>query len=826
MVQNRTWQEKNTLCIRLTESVVFLRASDPTGRDHVQDNAAPAMVRGLLTLNIVKPTRISSIEIELQGKATTSSFEGVGARRIEVTEQQKVFSASTVLFQAPSSPSARRTASVGPGLPGRDHDEVHYPAEHSLVPPGPHPNDFPAFHTRSASVDPRQFSSTSSGRCFSDNNVLQRETYAPPHQDTVHLPPTPPYSPPLDPSSFTVDHRPSPTHSHSGSISQSSGHPKPEDSPAQTLEDLRQALRNNIEASQPSKSITYCFLFLMSIRLTLGSHGPFYTPTAGSSASSIHSFREISLSRRPSIEDISENEQLPGQTSRFSSRTRTSPAESQSSTVVSNVAATPEDIYRGRKHARFSLSAVANAIDTMVERVRSRSPRAESQRRSKSGNRDGERGRTLDRGKGKLPELSSHENEKHKHYTALGKVGELLGLEEEHKDVGEGWKEFKKGTYTYPISFTIPNNSPPTIECDHGSMIWRLKAEAHRPGAFTSKLTAQREVPVVAAPGEDDTEDSENIIIERQWESQLQYLIAISGRRFHTGGTIPIDLTIMPFTKAKVHRISVYIDERIEYHTQMKRAVRSQPTRRIQLLSLQNEVDDESQPLLPLISDDPEAFRKSPLHRLLNAGDDENEMAMIVMGPGPWSFHHELQLPEHCSLIHFSNRNKKSNITINHTLKIVLRVERGDDESVDPKTKKHKLFDILIQTPVHILSCHCAPAWASLPRYYEALERDFVSKRVSCPCDLRPARSTHCGPDASELYTSLNRVVSIDSAASSAENLSPARHSGPHAQTLVGRSAQYERLVSGMESEAGEAPPAYESIGGVIPVFRSHFYHA
>ncbi|KIK34248.1 hypothetical protein CY34DRAFT_67885, partial [Suillus luteus UH-Slu-Lm8-n1] len=71
-----------------------------------QESTAPAMVRGLLTLNIVKPTRISSIEIELQGKATTSSFEvGVGARRIEVTEQHKAFSASTVFFQAELSPS-------------------------------------------------------------------------------------------------------------------------------------------------------------------------------------------------------------------------------------------------------------------------------------------------------------------------------------------------------------------------------------------------------------------------------------------------------------------------------------------------------------------------------------------------------------------------------------------------------------------------------------------------------------------------------------------------------------------------------------------------
>lgn len=820
MIQNH---EKNTLCIRLTESVVFLRTSNSSGRDHSQDIAAPGIVRGLLTLNIVKPTRISSIEIELQGKATTSFFEGVGARRIEVTEQHKVFTASTVFFQAASLPSARRTASVGPGLPDRnyDHDyayhEVHLPGEDTSVPSSqhaPHPNGLPSpvFYTRSASVDPRQPPSPISGRSFSDNTVLQRGSHAPLHLDTIPLPPTPPYSPPLN-SSFITDNRPSPSHSHSDLLSQSSGHPRPEDSPAQTLEDLRRAFMNNIEAGQPS----------------LGHRSSFHTPTVGSSASSIHSHRDMSLSRRPSIEDISENEQLSGHTSRFTSRTHTSPVESQgltqSPSVVSNISAAHED--RGRKHSRFSLHAVASVIDTMVERVRSRSPRAESHRRSKSINHDGERGRTLDRGMGKLPEQPLHEHDKHKHYSTLGKVGEFLGLEEEHKEVGEGWKEFKKGTYTYPISFTIPNNSPPTFECDYGTMIWRLKAEVHRPGAFTPKLTAQRDVLVVAAPCEEDTEDSENIIIERQWESQLQYLIAISGRRFPTGGTIPIDLTIIPFAKAKVHRIAVYIDERIECHTPTRRTVRSQPTHRITLLSLENEVDGESHPLLPLISDDPEAFRKSPLYQLLNAHDDENEVAMAVMGPGPWSFHHEVQLPQHCSLIHFSNRNKKSNVTVHHTLKIVIRVERGDDEATDPHTKKTKLFDIQVQTPVRILSCHCTPAWTSLPRYHEVLERDFDNRRVSCPCDLRAARSSHCGTNDNELHTpvSLDRVFSIDSTVSSVDNHSPAGHSGTLVQTLVGRSTQYERLMSGMESEAGEAPPAYESIGNVLRSQRGRFVH-
>jgi hypothetical protein len=56
------------------------------------------------------------------------------------------------------------------------------------------------------------------------------------------------------------------------------------------------------------------------------------------------------------------------------------------------------------------------------------------------------------------------------------------------------------------------------------------------------------------------------------------------------------------------------------------------------------------------------------------------------------------------SLIHFSNRNRKSNVTVNHILKISSRVERGDGEATDPLTKKPKLFDILVQMPVRILS--------------------------------------------------------------------------------------------------------------------------
>ena len=68
---------KNALDIRLAESVVFLRAGDATGRQRtIQPDASPGMVRGLLVLSLAKPTRITSIEVELVGRTVTAWPEG------------------------------------------------------------------------------------------------------------------------------------------------------------------------------------------------------------------------------------------------------------------------------------------------------------------------------------------------------------------------------------------------------------------------------------------------------------------------------------------------------------------------------------------------------------------------------------------------------------------------------------------------------------------------------------------------------------------------------------------------------------------------------
>ena len=146
-------------------------------------------------------------------------------------------------------------------------------------------------------------------------------------------------------------------------------------------------------------------------------------------------------------------------------------------------------------------------------------------------------------------------------------------------------------------------------------------------------------------------------------------------------------------------------------------ARRKDPDRRIELLSLQSK--DEDTPLLPL----PQVVTpttESSLHSLLRSHDDLSEFMASLAGPGPWTFQMALTVPDTPGTLHFSNKNKRAPIEITHTLKVVVRVQRGDEQEVDPQTGKPKQYDIVMRTPVHMLSVrsliyiefvHQTPSW-------------------------------------------------------------------------------------------------------------------
>jgi hypothetical protein len=76
--QSRQSPSKNSLSIALTEPFVILRTVDVAGSQPLLGEfAPPSVLRGLLALDLSKPSKISSIQIELQAMSYTSWTEGM-----------------------------------------------------------------------------------------------------------------------------------------------------------------------------------------------------------------------------------------------------------------------------------------------------------------------------------------------------------------------------------------------------------------------------------------------------------------------------------------------------------------------------------------------------------------------------------------------------------------------------------------------------------------------------------------------------------------------------------------------------------------------------
>ena len=102
---------------------------DARGRPLIErPDEAPAVVRGLLTLKLTKPSRIRRIEVKIEGKARTEWPEGIGPRRTETSEENVFLSETLTFFTAAQSHSRsrdRRAVSLGPGARIDEDWELH-----------------------------------------------------------------------------------------------------------------------------------------------------------------------------------------------------------------------------------------------------------------------------------------------------------------------------------------------------------------------------------------------------------------------------------------------------------------------------------------------------------------------------------------------------------------------------------------------------------------------------------------------------------------------------------------------------------------------------
>ena len=216
------------------------------------------------------------------------------------------------------------------------------------------------------------------------------------------------------------------------------------------------------------------------------------------------------------------------------------------------------------------------------------------------------------------------------------------------------------GIYNWPISFTIPSDTPPTLQCEYGSVSYKLRAHVARPGALRPDFTNTTEIQLVACPRDDDTEDIESIIVEREWDNQLRYLITLSGKSFPMGSHIPLQLTLMPLSKVSIYRLGVFLEEKgtslyftgwlrliklytVDYYAHGRRVSRHDPVHRFELLNIK--LSDKHTPLLPVLSESNEVTSAWPLVPFIEADDPSSAIQHLLNPMGPWSFQFSLRIP-------------------------------------------------------------------------------------------------------------------------------------------------------------------------------------
>jgi arrestin-related trafficking adapter 3/6 len=474
-----------------------------------------------------------------------------------VAEERKLFSASTVFFRADSNSKHRRTASVGPGL--TSHDISDRWLDDGTT--GEYDEDDDDVQTLRSNSS---FSARRGRRTLSVDSATHQRNYLS-HQEERISTPTPPYP---SPATSTL---PSTSSLTARSLSSSSSRGSAEyrdQSPAQSLSDFRSALTAGIVTRSSSR---HSLLSLPPDDHSPPTRASTHSPIIGNVPEENAVVVDISKPRNPSSPP---SYRLPISNSTASGYPSPppSPIRPRSSSRTPPTSIAERGRPRGTSRLRFG-----SILDAFKD-VASKSP----QRYTDS--EDGERGRTRAKGRGTEgdndtePGTGMDDVKGGRGRSALGKISGLLGAEE-NKESGDGWKEFKPGAfppsliisplviqcidlgvYTYPISFAIPGDSPPSITCTSGAITWRLKAEVHRPGVLTSKLSTTRDVTLVSMPGEDDSEETGHIHFDQLWESQLQYVISVAGKSFPIGGVMPIRFTLRPLAKIKIYRITLLLE--------------------------------------------------------------------------------------------------------------------------------------------------------------------------------------------------------------------------------------------------------------------------
>ncbi|EDO15452.1 hypothetical protein Kpol_463p1 [Vanderwaltozyma polyspora DSM 70294] len=255
---------------------------------------------------------------------------------------------------------------------------------------------------------------------------------------------------------------------------------------------------------------------------------------------------------------------------------------------------------------------------------------------------------------------------------------------------------FQPGDYIYTFEQAIPSSYPETIKADYGFVEYYLFISIERFGAFKSNITAKFPITLVRTQADTSIEETEPIAISRDWEHQLHYDIVIASKDIILDAFLPIAFRFSPIDKVTLHRIRIYLTETIDYYCKGKKVHRVEPTKKFLLA-------EHNGPKLENLGENNNSSKAKYLGNLLvddSTGDLVNkEFEYQVFVPNTFA---------NKQALHPDTGYEK--IKSQHWIKICLRLSRMIDG-------KRKHYEIVIDSPIHVLHKLCSHANTLLPSY-------------------------------------------------------------------------------------------------------------
>lgn len=316
---------------------------------------------------------------------------------------------------------------------------------------------------------------------------------------------------------------------------------------------------------------------------------------------------------------------------------------------------------------------------------------------------------------------------------------------------------FPPGDYIYNFEHPLRPSLPETTSVTFGEVNYGLEATVIRAGAFKLNLTGKIPITLVRTPSELNMEENEPIVITRDWEDQLRYDIVIGGKSIVLDSYLPLAFRFVPlWGKVALHRIRVYLSENLEYYCQNKKVHRTEPPKKYLLL----EHKAKKGKSLLARKDDGEY------------GDENDELL-------PRELEFQLYVPQTLNgRVHHVLHPDTSfdDIQAHHWIKLCLRISKMDPNT--PGKRKH--YEILIDSPIHILSPLAAHGNTLLPAYDDHLpESSFLPEYAPASPPLSP------GVTPVDNTQTIGKLFSVLSNSSSRRNSVASNVAEPPAQNEV-----------------------------------------